>query len=250
MKRFILAITFLTATLHLGMAQCYPDRHNTTWYDGWLSCEPSENPNSARGVGHWILYDFKEVYKLGQMHLWNSNEPGALGNGVREIVVDYSDGLAWIELGRYTFEPGTGLNNYEGEVGPHLGDTETQFLLITILDNHGGECYGFSELQIEAEEITTSLEDPHKEDCAHLDAFPNPFNNSLNITYSESCGALSEVTLVDMLGKQIWKQNIDDANPDRRLHINTRDLTPGSYVLHAIINGRSVQQKVIKAGGK
>ena len=101
MQKLLLIAIFITFTISAGMlAQCFLDRHNTTWYDGWISCTTSMNPNSCAGESHWILYNLNYPYELFQMHIWNTNAPDYLADGMQDIVIDISnDGLNWSEVG-------------------------------------------------------------------------------------------------------------------------------------------------------
>ncbi|MBK6782940.1 MAG: hypothetical protein IPG79_03685 [Saprospiraceae bacterium] len=96
------------------------DRHSTSMQDAWLSCTATANPNTVRGTGHWIMYDFKDVYSLHEATFWNFNTPtrlnhyrnmswslnllqGSLEDGLKDIFIDFSlDGIQWQEWGRFT----------------------------------------------------------------------------------------------------------------------------------------------------
>src|SRR5690606_14048312 len=122
MKRLLVFLfAFLLVTAASGLsAQCYPDRHSTNFFDGWLSCEPAASPNPARPAGHFILYDFNKPFALGQMRLWNTNDPVWLTAGMRDVAIDVSmDGSTWTHVGDFVLEQGTGLSTYEGFDGPH-----------------------------------------------------------------------------------------------------------------------------------
>lgn len=126
-----------------------PDRYSTNHFDGWISCTPSNNPNTARGVSHWIMYDLGQKYTLGTSHIWNVNDPDNLTNGIQNMVIDYSeDGVLWTELGVYTMPQSNGSLYYNGVVGPNFNWEKLRFVLMTAIDNYGGSCYGFSELQV------------------------------------------------------------------------------------------------------
>lgn len=153
MRSFLLIITLFLAQ-QIVSAQCYLDRHNTTWYDAWISCETSPNPNAARGDSHWLQYDLGHFYVLKNSQFWNANRPDFLQNGLKDIVVDISlDGENWIEWGTYTLSQATGENIYEGEAGPQFSDALGRYILITALDNYGGECYSLSEMKIDVEPV-------------------------------------------------------------------------------------------------
>lgn len=139
-------------------AQCFPDRHSTNWFDGWISCELTPNPNPQRGDSHWIMYDLGNLYELGHSHFWNANDPSHLDYGINEVVIDYSlDGIDWKELGNYSFSQASGLSTYEGETGPDFTGLYLKYVLITVLSNHGGTCYGFGEARFEVLDVNFAL---------------------------------------------------------------------------------------------
>jgi hypothetical protein len=148
MKKIFLFLLVIGCIQQSGLAQCYPDRHSTNFFDGWISCEPAMSPNILRGPGHFIMYDFGKVYALGQVRIWNTNDPAHLDWGMKDVVIDYSmDGVHWVEAGQFTFPQASGLSTYEGAEGPNLDDAQARYLLITALSNYGGTCYGFSEIK-------------------------------------------------------------------------------------------------------
>jgi len=152
---FSLFIVFISV-LQIN-AQCYPDRHNTTWFDGWESCEMSDNPNSSRGLSHWILYDLGHIYKLEDVHLWNVNDPENLQDGIKTVVFDYSqDGNDWVEFGEQTFEMATGKSIYEGDEAFSFDGIKARYLLMTVLETWGGDCAGFGEIRIGVAPITAT----------------------------------------------------------------------------------------------
>ena len=147
MKYFCVAL--LMCSFYFLQAQCYIDRHNTTWYDAWVSCTPAPSPNMVRGEGHWLLYNLGDLYQLGSAQFWNANDPSSLQNGLKNIVIDYSlDGANWTEWGTHTLSQGTGKNYYEGETVPGLGEISARYILITAIDNYGGNCYSLSEVKL------------------------------------------------------------------------------------------------------
>ena len=148
MKSLILFIT-LSLFAVISNAQQFPDRHSTSYTDAWLSCVPSANPHIERGNSHWIRYDLGSTYMLSNIQLWNYNDPLNLNNGVNEMVIDVSsDGINWTEVGIATVNVSQGSAFYEGEDIIDLGGVAANYLLITVLSNHGGSCYGFSEIKV------------------------------------------------------------------------------------------------------
>ena len=135
-------------------AQCYPDRHNNTWFDGWISCDASENPNTSRGQSHWILYEFSQPYTLYELEVWNLNVPDMLTNGLQNVVIDLSnDGENWTEHGEYSFPQASGESTYEGVQVMSFDSAMARYVLITAIDNYGGDCYGISEIRIRARDL-------------------------------------------------------------------------------------------------
>ncbi|HHH54253.1 MAG TPA: T9SS type A sorting domain-containing protein [Bacteroidetes bacterium] len=155
--KFIFSFIIILTGFNQILSQCYPDRHNTTWFHGWESCEKSENPNSARGTSHWIMYDLGHIYKLENVHFWNINDPENLNNGIKNVMIDYStDGNSWIEFGHQSFNQGTGKSIYEGEDAFSFDGINARYLLVTVLENWGGSCVGFGEIKIGVSPITAT----------------------------------------------------------------------------------------------
>lgn len=158
MKIFILTLASLFY-LQTITAQCYPDRHNTSVYDSWVSVEKKSNPNTIRGNSHWIMYDLGSTYYLGQTYFWNLNDPDRLGDGMQNFYVDVSsDGNNWRPLGEFTIPQASGETTYQGESGPDLGGEKAKFLLITIVDTYSdGVQAGFSEMKIQLESAALAI---------------------------------------------------------------------------------------------
>lgn len=228
----ILLINFLLIGLING--QCFPDRHNTTWYDGWVSCEASDNPNVDRGNGHWILYNFGEVYRLTNTHVWNLNNPDNLDWGVREVVIDCSyDGVEWNELGTFEFDMATGKSNYEGFDGPDFDETQCQYVLITALNNHGGDCFGFSEMRFGISSQPVSVEEVNDNWCLSVSTYPNPFVSSTNLELSTNCAEDVHYSVTDALGKKIIPEvKLTKGTYNIDLDFSALDLPAGIYMLN------------------
>ncbi len=146
--------TYLTSLILMFMAlhsfgQCFVDRHDSSDHSSWESCSPSSNPNPARGTGHWIMYDLGSTYALGQFHFWNYNYPGETNKGMQNIIIDYGiNTSSWQGGINHTVSEAIASSFYEGEVGPQLNGAEARYVLITIEENYGGDCFGFSEMRI------------------------------------------------------------------------------------------------------
>ena len=156
MKHFKLQfIIFLViAPMMMAQGQPYPDRHTTNAFDGWISCDPSNNPNPAHGSSHWIMYDFSQTYALYDLQIWNMNHPDFLDDGLKNVIIEYStNGSNWILADTFTIPKATSSGYYEGIFGPDLEGTSARFLLITALDNHGGGCYAMSEIRMYTQDV-------------------------------------------------------------------------------------------------
>ncbi len=237
---FYLIIFALLITLK-SSAQCYPDRHNTSWFEGWISCETSENPNSERGFSHWISYDFGQIYALNELKIWNVNDPDLLSFGAKNVIIDYStDGKNWIEYGQETFPKANGISTYEGDLITNLNGIEAQHLLITVLDNYGGECSGISEFRVSADSIGNDNEDI----CIIAETYPNPFKDEFSIELKKKC--LGEVffAIEDATGRTVISEQTIKLNEKKQ--ILTQGLAPGVYFV-ALRNGEIKQRyKIVK----
>ncbi len=147
---YILLLSLLTA-LSL-QSQCNQDRHSTTATDGWISCEKATNPDNSIGASHWIRYDFGQVYSLHQVSIWNTSHPAFVKDGVKDVVFSFSNnGINWTTIDTFTIPRGEVSSFYEGSMICDLKGTSAQYILITALNNHGGDCYGFSEIRFYTE---------------------------------------------------------------------------------------------------
>ena len=150
----ILIISGISLALTNVSSQCDTLRHNNTWFDGWISCEQTASPNPARGDGHWIMYDLGQSFELFELHMWNMNAPDILDYGVQDVVIDISsDGEVWTEHGSYVVSQATGDPVYAGNELLNFDSVQARFILITATSNHGGQCYGFSEVRVRAHYI-------------------------------------------------------------------------------------------------
>jgi hypothetical protein len=213
-----------------------------------VSCETAINPNPPRGKGHFILYDYGRPYKLGQMTIWNSNDPSHLDWGMQNIVIDYSnDGENWVEAGQYIFPQASGLSTYEGFEGPHLGDIEARYLLITGLTNYGGECFGLSEVKVVGERVILSdVEDVLDLECVSISLYPNPFSEKVTLLLSPGCSGNVQVTVFDALGKIVSRQTANIIKGQEKSIEIGQELPAGAYNLYIEHDGKGVQRSIVK----
>ena len=221
-------------------SQCFTDRHSRELSDGWVSCQMSESPNPIRGNSHWVMYDFGDDYTYGVMHFWNTNNPDALDNGMNEIVIDYSqDGVTWTEWGTFEIPRADGSGFYEGVEGPDLSGVHAPYMLITGLSNHGGPCFGLSEVRIATEGISVSNEDIAFE--VAVDVFPNPTTDYTTI--SAEFNDLNEMpfTVIDMSGKLMKTGTVISKTP---LTMNTSNWPAGQYQILIGPKGKESQKSL------
>lgn len=248
MKKQILIIALLSLFSQWGSAQCFPDRHSTNYFDGWISCEPAVNPNPLRPVSHFIMYDFGKVFKLGQMQIWNTNDPAHLDWGMRDVAIDYSvDGETWHHAGDFTFPQASGLSTYEGVSGPYLFDVEGRYLLITAVNNYGGQCFGLSEMRVTGEEVIISdIENIEDLGCVDVTLYPNPFADKVTLSINPECDGNIIYTLYDGLGHSLISDHIQLTSGISQTFEFGHDIPSGSYMLFIEFGGKSVQKNVIK----
>lgn len=243
MKRILLysTIWLLAATALHG--QCHMDRHNTNWFDGWASCEVSESPNADREEGHWILYNFGQAYNMGEMYIWNTNDPEHLDWGMSDFVIDYSlDGENWEEWGSYSVDMASGLSTYEGEEGPDLSGVSAQYVLVTALGNHGGECYGLSEIRfgVTGPFVNTTHVD-NENWCLNVLAYPNPFVEKVTLDIQSNCGEDVNYWISDALGKMVFAPRAIDGSVATTLNFTALGLPQGIYTL-SVQQGNAIRQ--------
>ncbi len=251
MKNILLIIAITLIGVAELDAQCFPDRHSTNWYDGWVSCELAESPNPDRWDSHWILYNFGEPYHLSKTQFWNTNDPERLDWGIRQFVVDYSlDGVSWQEWGQFELDEAWGSSTYEGQEGPDLTGIYAQYVLITALNNHGGDCYGLAEVKILIDEnVATEDVAPNSQWCLSVNTFPNPFTTDATITMKNNCSDLVTYHVIDALGREVIGKKVLGTSGEERVRLNGVGLSPGIYFL-VVTQGNQIQQyKIIKLKG-
>ena len=231
----------------LAMTQCYPDRHNTSWNEAWISCETRENPNPDRGEGHWILYDFANTYRLGNMKMWNLNAPEHIEDGFRDFYVDYSqDGIKWNNLGQFTLSQASGESIYEGEEITGFGGDTARFVLLTAIDTWGGNCAGISEMKIDVIEVVEELHFYNAEECFEVSIYPNPHSTFFNLSVLAKCNGTIDYGLFDHTGKRVLQGQFSSDDPLKLRQINTGNLPSGLYHLILYQNRNVARYPVMK----
>jgi hypothetical protein len=239
----ILLILFVSFLWQALSAQCYPDRHNTTWYDGWISCQTAPSPNPLRGNSHWVQYNLGETYVLHDLFVWNTNAPDLLDWGMQEVVIDYSiDGTTWEELGTYNLNQGTGFNRYEGEFVTDFNSVRANYVLITGLNNFGGACYGLSEVKINVDNTV----DIKENNCLKATVYPNPFGSQLNLRINENCtNSIISYSIVDAMGRIVVQSNTINKGETKEI-LSDQKIVAGIYFVKLSDGEQTSKIKVIK----
>jgi len=192
------------------------------------------------------MYDFNHVYGLGDVHLWNTNDGNNLDWGLQLAAVDYSiDGINWIELGEFTFEMASGESIYQGFSAANFENEEARFVLITALENWGGDCYGLAEVKFEVTS-TVSISEVAIAEMVDIKAYPNPFMDKLNLSIKTTKTEAITYTLIDMYGRVILNGEIENPQRENLINLNGNNLTNGIYHLIVIQSNKSERISVVK----
>jgi len=109
-------------------------QHSVDLKTMWMSAD--------KPLPNWIQYEFDKVYKLAELHVWNSNqvvEP-YVGFGAKTVTVEYStDGATWTKLDTAPeFSQATGQANYTANTTVDFGGVQAKFVKLTINNSWGG----------------------------------------------------------------------------------------------------------------
>ena len=252
MKRIIYTMLLILGSSSLMFGQCYPDRHNTTWYDQWISCEASLNPNNSYGMSHWIMYDFGQKMEMKAMHIWNSNIPGKTDMGFKTVAIDYSnDGETWQELGNYTFEEATGMNIYEGFDMESFDSFTARYLLLTAIDNYGGDCYGLSEIRFTMDSTSNAInENVADNNCFAATVYPNPFRIQTTMSITVQCDKKTVWFVSDSYGRRVTAEMNLPTPTKQNITIDGSGWSAGIYYLTVKQDDKIRQLKLVKLDGK
>ena len=225
---------FLFVLLSLSVSsQCFPDRHNSTIYNGWISCEVSPNPNSLRGAGHWISYEFDKEYSINGISIWNTNHPDFLTSGISRFFIDVSfDGITWSEAGAYDLPISSGLSTYQGTGLESWIPADARFVLLTAESNYGGDCTGFSEIKFDVQERTTSTDELVTSE--HLKFYPNPVRAQGTLELSDMASGNYRIQVVDALGRIALTDDVVVQSSMSRHIVSAEGLSDGYYVLKVV----------------
>ncbi len=232
MKKITIFYFLFLHISNLLLSQCNADRHSALLVDNWMSCEMSENPNSERGLSHWIMYNFGQSYTLNKSTIWNCNAFRQEDAGIQNYVIDYSsNGLDWNELGEYTLGQSLASTFYEGEAGPDFEGLDTQYILITALNTYGSSCACLSEIRFETSGISVSNIELNNLKL-DLTLAPNPATNFVELRFNESLKMLdSEISILDQSGRIISNFEHTILKGNSTLNISTANFQSGNYLI-------------------
>ncbi len=228
----LLTLLFLLLLSTSMFAQYEADRHSTNHFDAWISCEKSLSPNETWGERHWIMYEFENVYVLGQMTYWNYNDREYNEIGIRDVIIDYSiDGDNWTQLGIYEFEKAPNSSFYQGIEGPDLDGIEAKYILLTVLSNHGGgSCTGLGEIKIETTGYPSSTHTTREN--LEFTLSPNPAIEQTQLSITLKDLAPIDIDIIDESGRKLksWKES--PSSLSYSINIPTQNLLIGSYFIY------------------
>ena len=239
--RKIITIIFSSLVIS-GYAQYDVDRHNTSYSNGWLSCESSPSPNTTRGESHWIMYDFGQIYSLGTSHVWNTNVSDNLNLGIKTMVIDYStDGVTWLSSQEVEIPMADASTFYTGNEGPDLNGIEARYILITALTNYGGECVGFSEIKFNTAGVVSDVTDIDELDGS-IAIFPNPMDGSGEIELVDIPSGNYQYFISDILGRVLLNNSLKISSEKVNIHLDVKDFINGIYSI-TLTDGSKLKSK-------
>ena len=228
MIRIYYLLFFTILSVEMG-AQCYPDRHNTTIDDSWVSCALKTSPNVARPNSHWILYEFDSPKEINGIQLWNSNLPAFADIAIRSIAIDYSmDGQTWTDLGTHALVQPAGSSIYEGENIDGLEAFSARYILLTALDTYGSQCAGLAEVKFSLSDATTSIAE--ESDQWEVTLYPNPTADLVQIDMISDDFGMNRVEVINLSGQIILSQ----ATTENSFSIHVGGVTDGAYLVKLI----------------
>lgn len=226
MKKLLFTLLAISIS-GLSLAQC-DGAHSSLDDLSWRSCQGTENPNSSRTQEHWIMYDFGGYYFLNESHFWNYNQAGETSNGISTIAIDYSiDSQDWNWWGDLNLDEAPGTDFYYGEEGPNFDGLLVRYLLLSVVSNHGGPCYGFSEMKIDVDPGVLEVDEPELE-VFNFGLHPNPANDIANVQLENALG--SQLTLYSPTGELILRQK----TTSQITRLDLTDLATGIYLVEVV----------------
>jgi len=227
-----------------GYAQCFTDRHSTILEDAWVSCELDENPNSSRGLSHWIMYDFNGLYRLGASNLWNINTPGLTDMGAQNLLIDYSvDGITWSNWGEIQLEQAPGSGFYEGQDGPDFGGLEARYILLTVNTNYGHSCAGLAEVRIENLGMISNAEETFA-NTKELEIFPNPARESATVLWSYPLDGPGRIQILNSASRIMREYQTRFSSSNQQEILELDGLPSGQYIIILSSENQSLRTRL------
>jgi len=154
MKRFLLSFSMITLCCTVMSSQCYIERHGMKYSDAWISCETAMTPNpNIPEAAHWIMYDLGVVDTFYNIKVWNYNHWEDSDYGISSFSLSISnDGVDWQIVDTFSLDQAPASAFYEGETVSNLIGVTGRYVLITGLENYGGDCFALSEIRIDLED--------------------------------------------------------------------------------------------------
>jgi hypothetical protein len=229
MKNIIWTLIFLPFLLK---GQAYPERHNTSWSDSWISCSISKNPNQLRSDSHWFMMDLGYEYALGESKIWNYNDPDNLNIGIQNYYIDVSqDGTNWTEVGEFNIPIANASSFYQGDLGPNFDKINAKYVLLTAKNNYGGDCVGIAEIKIEVSEPIVSDIDQIAINNKYK-VSPNPFSDLIILQSENNLNKARLYKITSINGGIVQEGTI--ISDESTFEITTKDIPSGVYTI--IIN--------------
>lgn len=242
-NKYLSTIIFAMLFALQGNSQCLDNMHTPFTEDSWLSCEMSTNPNPARPMSHWIMYDLGYGYVLDSTYIWNFNTWGMSDVGIQEAVIDYSfDGVQWSTLDTFVIDQASASVKYQGMPGPLFNDDPVRYVLVTAISNWGNAaCTGLSEIKFGIKSVVSNEPEPNLSDSKMV-VTPNPVENIANVSIkSESMP--ERMALYDLSGRLVEEKTAILSN---NVTFRMKHLPGGIYFVKAWLGASVLTEKVVK----
>ncbi len=166
-------------------SQCFNDGHSPFVLQGWKSCTTSVGPIESRGDRHWVLYDLGHIYNVDSIYIWNHNVWGETGNGVKDVIIDYStDMINWSTIGPFTVEQAPGSWKYTGTYTLDMFIAKGRYFLFTIEDtwDSNATCAGLGEIKFL---LNPSVGTDDQSPISDWEVYPNPTYATITINITD-----------------------------------------------------------------
>ncbi len=209
-------------------AQCLEDTHSSFKSQSWLSCNTKANPVESRGESHWLSLDLVYEYQIDSLWIWNHNVWGETGNGIKEIIIDYSsDAINWNTIGPFTLDKAPGSWKYNSPSLLNLGNISARYIVLTVIQTWDplATCAGIAEMKINVNFSTSTVNIP---ELTELVLSPNPTSSKISIEAKQNLGRCN-VLIYNSLG-QLVKELQEESF--KRLDLDIMDFEDGIYFIN------------------